>query len=288
MADPNTLLFYLKKSTEFLEKKGIPTPRVDAEWILSDLLNLPRIKLYAQFEMPLGTTEITTYRERIVERGKNKPVAYIIGKKGFHRFDFFVNEHVLIPRPETEELVDYVFKNKESLFGENQNSQILDLCTGSGCIGLSLTKLIPNSSVFLSDISEAAILVAKTNAKNLEVDSKVQFFHSNLFEEIPLELKFDLIVSNPPYIPVSEKSEIMDDVLLYEPHLALFVEDFVSFHRTLVTGCFNKIKENGTCILETHPNLIQTLISIVKEVGFTKSEIIKDSSGKDRFLIFQK
>lgn len=282
---PGTLLYYLKRSTEFLEKKEIPNPRVDAEWILSDLLNLPRIKLYSQFEMPLGQKEIDIYRERIVERSKRKPVAYITGKKGFHKFEYLVTEDVLIPRPETEELVDYLWKKKEELsFTEPSPLQIWDLCSGSGCIGLSLTQLLPTSVVTLSDLSEKAIAVSRRNSEKYNLNERTNFYVSDLDAEVPKELLFDLIVSNPPYIPESEKPEIMPDVLDYEPHLALFVSDFKEFHKRLLSVVFSRLNPGGKLMMETHPSYIEELEEMAKGLGFIGTKKILDSSKKERFL----
>ncbi|XDD47563.1 peptide chain release factor N(5)-glutamine methyltransferase [Leptospira sp. WS39.C2] len=284
---PGTLLYYLKRSTEFLEKKEIPNPRVDAEWLLSDLLGLPRIKLYSQFEMPLSQKEIDLYRERIVERSKRKPVAYITGKKGFHQFDYIVTEDVLIPRPETEELVDYIFKRKETLNEEfPEGIQIWDLCSGSGCIGLSLSQLLKPKSVVLSDISEKAILTSKQNAEKYNL-TDIQFYVSNLDATLPNDLQFEVIVSNPPYIPESEKQEIMPDVLDYEPHLALFVSDILSFHRNLFSSAKQRLKPGGWFLLETHPNYIEELESLALSLGFVTPKRILDSSNKERFLFLK-
>jgi len=283
--EPGTLLYYLKRSTEFLEKKEIPNPRVDAEWILSDLLNLPRIKLYSQFEMPLGQKEIDLYRLRILERSKRKPVAYITGKKGFHKFEYLVTDDVLIPRPETEELVDYLWKGKESLRANTTDQiQIWDLCSGSGCIGLSLAQLLESSVVTLSDLSEKAIEVSRRNAEKYNLTEKINFFISDLDLSLPKELHFDLIVSNPPYIPESEKPDIMPDVLDYEPHLALFVSDFKDFHKRLLTAAKNRLKPGGKLMMETHPLYMNDVESIASELGFIHSKRILDSSKKERFF----
>ncbi|EOQ96987.1 protein-(glutamine-N5) methyltransferase, release factor-specific [Leptospira wolbachii serovar Codice str. CDC] len=283
--EPGTLLYYLKRSTEFLEKKEIPNPRVDAEWILSDLLNLPRIKLYSQFEMPLGQKEIDLYRMRILERSKRKPVAYITGKKGFHKFEYLVTDDVLIPRPETEELVDYLWKGKENLTrNETGEIQIWDLCSGSGCIGLSLAQLLESSLVTLSDLSEKAIEVSRRNAEKYHLTEKTEFYVSDLDLSIPKELQFDLIVSNPPYIPESEKPEIMPDVLEFEPHLALFISDFKEFHKQLLTAIKRRLKPGGKLMIETHPLYMDDVESLAEELGFVNSKKILDSSKKERFF----
>ncbi|WP_411823202.1 peptide chain release factor N(5)-glutamine methyltransferase [Leptospira sp. 'Mane'] len=290
MTEPNTLLYYLKRSTEFLEKKGIANPRVDAEWLLSDLLNLPRIKLYSQFEMPLSPKEIETYRERIVERSKKRPVAYITGKKGFHKFDFFVNEHTLIPRPETEELVDWFFKNSKTFFSEIPNPNLLDLCTGSGCIAVSLSRLIPEAEIWATDLSPEALEVAKKNDEEVTPPGTkpIHFLESDLFEQLESGLKFHAILSNPPYIPLEEKKEIMEDVLNFEPHMALFVDDFKKFHLSLLTGAFSHLETGGILALETHPDFADWILEEGKKIGFLAGEIKKDSSNKQRFVVLNR
>ncbi|TGN11630.1 peptide chain release factor N(5)-glutamine methyltransferase [Leptospira ilyithenensis] len=290
MTEPNTLLYYLKRSTEFLEKKGIPNPRIDAEWLLSDLLNLPRIKLYSQFEMPLSPKEIETYRERIVERSKKKPVAYITGKKGFHKYDFYVNKHTLIPRPETEELVDWFYKDSKNIFSEIQNPKILDLCTGSGCIAVSLSRLIPQAEIWATDISNDALEVAKTNDEKVipHGTRQIHFLESDLFKNISPDLKFHAIVSNPPYIPSEEKKDIMEDVLNFEPHLALFVDDFKIFHSHLLQGALSHLVIGGILALETHPDFAEWIMEEGKKIGYSEGEIKNDSSHKQRFVVLKK
>lgn len=284
---PGTLLYYLKRSTEFLEKKEIPNPRVDAEWLLSDLLGLPRIKLYSNFEMPLSQKEIDLYRERIVERSKRKPVAYITGKKGFHQFEYLVTEDVLIPRPETEELVDFLYKQKETLKEEFPNGlNIWDLCSGSGCIGLSLLQLLQPMHVVLSDLSEKAIEISKSNSEKLNL-TNASFYVSNLDASLPNNLQFEIIVSNPPYIPESEKNQIMPDVLEYEPHLALFVSDIISFHKSLFEAVKPRLKPGGWFLMETHPDYIQELENLALTLGFVSPRKILDSSNKERFLFLK-
>ncbi len=290
MNEPTNLLYYLKKSTAFLEKKNIPNPRVDAEWILSDILKLPRIKLYSQFEMPLTEKEVTLYRERIMERGKGKPVAYITGKKGFHKFDYAVTQETLIPRPETEELVDKIFKRFGDLTKGEQTPNVLDLGTGSGCIAISLSRLLSLGRFWASDISPGALEVAKQNHREIENPSQIEilFFESDLFQKFPEDLLFHLIVSNPPYIPIFEKEEMMPDVVDFEPHLALFVEDFIAFHAKIIEGSFIRLVAGGILALETHPNFAKELVTLGMELGFKEVWIEKDLSEKDRFVFFKK
>lgn len=282
MTTGKTILYVLKKSQEYLQKRNIPNSRLDAEIILSDVLAMERIKLYSNFEKVLTIDEENSYRKKIQERGLFKPVAYITEKKMFYKSCFFVDENVLIPRPETEELVEWFLQTSQLA----ENSKILDLCCGSGCIGISLKKERPDFQIYLSDISDRALAISKKNSENIlgEKSSELQFIESNLFEKIPQSMLFDSIVCNPPYIEISEKHELMEDVVNYEPHLALFLEDPVNFYTKLLEGASQFLQNNGKLFLETHPNWIQKIIGISKNYSLKYEEIKKDLSGKERFI----
>ncbi|TGL63479.1 peptide chain release factor N(5)-glutamine methyltransferase [Leptospira sarikeiensis] len=286
MADSqDNVINLLKKSEEFLKKKNIPSARLDAEILLADLLKIQRVKLYIDFERPLSLTEKDEYRERIVQRSKFKPTAYIIGKKAFFDSEFFVNESVLIPRPETEELVAWVleeYPNKENLL------EVLDLCSGSGCIGISLAKARNGWEVSFTDTSETALEINKKNIQEiLNTEKKFELYNGDLFSSIPSEKQFDLIVSNPPYIPEADKSTIMPDVADYEPHLALFVSDFQGFHTRILTEAKTKLKPNGRLYLETHPRYSGWLKETGLSLGYSDAVLKKDLSGRESFVRFQ-
>lgn len=273
------LLYFLDKSKDFLEKKGIPSARLDAELILADILGLERIKLYSKFDMPLSPAEQDIYRKKIIERSNFKPVAYITGKKYFYHDEFIVNESVLIPRPETEELIEWVLN-------ENQGSHsVLDLCTGSGCIGITLKKERPEWQVTLSDISSAALSTAKLNQESILLNLDLSILESNLFKSFPADNKFDIIISNPPYIPLEKKNTIMKDVL-FEPELALFVENEDSFFEELISGAKQRLKEDGKLYIEIRQEAASKLIELGKKNGFNQIVVKKDLSGKDRMMKF--
>lgn len=278
--EKDTILYVLTKSQEYLGKRQIPNPRLDAELILSDVLNLERIKLYSNFDKKLTEPEKDIYREKIKARGEFKPVAYIIGKKGFYKSIFIVNEKVLIPRPETEELIEWVSKeiNKDTAL------TALDLCTGSGCIGISIKKDFPNLQLTLSDISNEALGVAQENAKEILKDEVIAFIESDLFESISEDTKFDLILSNPPYIPIQEKSTIMADVLNYEPHLALFLDEPETFYNKFLVGVKEHLTDNGCLYMETHQDWAGKVSRLGLDLGFKSSIIKKDLSNKERFI----
>lgn len=275
--EKDSILYVLTKSKEFLEQKKIPNPRLDSEVLLSDLLNLPRIKLYSNFDRKLDEDEKNAYRDRIKKRGEFTPVSHLTNKKEFYKSNFFINEKVLIPRPETEELVEWFLKE------DLDNKKVLDLCTGSGCIGISIKLEKPNSEIYFSDISMEAIEIAKKNFLDIIQKDEFHFLKSDLFQEI--DSKFDFIITNPPYISPSEKEFISKEVLDFEPHLALFVDDFVSFHKKILEESKKCLNPNGKIYLETNPNFINQLVEISKEY-FTSYEIKKDYSNKERFVKF--
>ncbi|EMJ94408.1 peptide chain release factor N(5)-glutamine methyltransferase [Leptospira alstonii] len=286
MQHPDSILTLLKKSEEFLKKKEIQSARLDAEVLLADLLNLQRVKLYVNFERLLTETEKNAYRERILERSKNKPTAYITGQKAFYNSVFFVNEKVLIPRPETEELVEKVLLDFK---GVEDRQNVLDLCTGSGCIGISLQLARKDWNLTLSDISKDALEIAQKNAAQILGDGKhIQFLESDLLASIPEELKFDLIVTNPPYIPTSDKTEMMKDVIDYEPHLALFLENPKEFLFKLIEEARLHLKEDGKFYMETLPSLAGVLVSDSITKGWKDGRVEKDFSGKERFVVLTK
>ncbi|MCG6166610.1 peptide chain release factor N(5)-glutamine methyltransferase [Leptospira sanjuanensis] len=287
MQHPDSILSLLKKSEDFLKKKEIQSARLDAEILLADLLNLQRVKLYVNFERLLTETEKNAYRERIVDRSKNKPTAYITGQKAFYNSVFFVNESVLIPRPETEELVEKVLFD----FKENTKEQtVLDLCTGSGCIGISLKLARKDWNVILSDVSKEALATAHKNAEKIlsEESESIQFLESDLFASIPSELRFDLIATNPPYIPLTDKETMMKDVIDYEPHLALFLENPKEFLTRLINEASSRLNEGGKLYMETLPSLAPILVAEAIANGWKEGKVEKDLSGKDRFVVLMR
>jgi release factor glutamine methyltransferase len=278
--EENTLLSYIQKTTAFLEKKGISNPRLEAEILISFVLNLSRIQLYAKFDMPLTVLEKDKYRELVLLRSQNQPTAYILGKKNFYGLDFKVNPYVLIPRPETEELVEYAIQNFVPV---EKEFRVLDLCCGSGCIGITIQKKRPNCLTDFSDISTEAISVAKENLYNLLSENTSQFFESDLFKNIPVSLKYDLIISNPPYV-LPEEENLLSLEVQKEPRIALIIPDFLEFHRNLLAESFKYLSLNGCLIIETNPTMMDQLSSMANKLGM-ETTILMDLSKKKRFLL---
>lgn len=218
----------------------------------------------------------------ILSRLKNsEPVQYILGRTIFYDLEFEVEPSVLIPRQETEVLADYLIKKFRSL----QQLKILDIGTGSGCIAIALKKNIPGATVYAVDISEEALRVAKTNALKNEVEinfSKLDILNPDKY--IPNE--FDLIVSNPPYVRKSEKETMHKNVVMYEPELALYVEDEdpLVFYHAILRYCEKTLKQKGTIALEINEIFGDKLNKLVEGTGFCEIKIIKDLNHKDRFI----
>ena len=228
----------------------------------------------------LSAIEQIRIQEIVLELKKQKPIQYILGETEFYGLLFKVNENVLIPRPETEELVENILQSA------NPKSQILDIGTGSGCIAITLAKYLPSSFVYGMDISEGALGIAKENANNNQVN--VQFISHDIFQELPNDLpqKWDIIVSNPPYITPDEKKLMFSNVLDYEPHQALFVpqdEPLLFYERIAEIGLL-QLNENGFLFFETSAIYGKETATMLKQKGYSSVELLKDISGKDRMI----
>ena len=255
--------------------------------ILENKQQLKRIDLALQHDLTFSEDEIKIWNA-ILEQLKNEiPVQYLLGKTSFYGLDFEVNTNVLIPRPETEELVDWIIKSNQV----DQNSKglkILDIGTGSGCIAISLANYIPNAKVFAIDVSESALDTAKKNAESNKVE--VTFTNKNILETVDLEQQYDIIVSNPPYVRNLEKEEIKKNVLNNEPHLALFVEDndALIFYRKIAELAQKNLSEKGQFFFEINQYLGQEMINLLEEMNFKNVELRKDIYGNDRMIRSEK
>ncbi len=269
----------LKRATEILRERGSRSPRLDAELLLSYSLGFKsRVELYTNFDRPLTEKEVENYRKLIVRRAKGEPVAYITGRKEFFGFSFKVERGVLIPRPETELLVEVVYeriKDKEGL-------KIVDVGTGSGCIAISLCKLTKNKHEIIGvDISEKALKIAKENAENLSCP--VEFKKSDLLKGI--NEKVDVVVSNPPYISFNDK-RVDREVVKFEPAVALFAgkTGFEVIER-LIKEAREKLKPGGLIALEFGEGQGERVKELLEEGGFKGVKIFKDLSGIDRVAL---
>ena len=221
--------------------------------------------------------EIEKYTEQLI---CGKPIQYILGKAWFMGQNFIVNENVLIPRPETEELVEWIISYANI---KNKTLSILDIGTGSGCISITLKMALPHCEVSALDISKEALKVAQLNANNLNVS--VQWMEQNILDTVALENAYDIIVSNPPYIPIGEKESMQKQVVNFEPSLALFVpdEDPLIFYRTIAKIAKQSLSKNGQLFFEIHYDQGNAILTLLNELNF-HAELRQDSFGKDRMI----
>ena len=256
--------------------------------ILEKLHNLKRIDLALNPEMVMDGNHLKQWKAIVSDLKIQKPIQYVLGETEFYGLRFEVNENTLIPRQETEELVELIVK--EEARGKRQEARvgILDIGTGSGCIAISLAKNISNSEVFAIDVSEKALATAQKNAEINDVN--VTFVLKNILETEDLENKFDIIVSNPPYVRNLEKAEIKPNVLEYEPHLALFVADTdaLLFYRKIAELAKKNLNPNGKLYFEINQYLGMETVELLESFDFKNIKLIKDIYGNDRMINCEK
>ena len=251
--------------------------------ILEEKKQLKRIDLALNPDLDFSNDEMQIYNSILEQLKLEIPIQYLLGKTSFYGLEFEVNENVLIPRPETEELVEWILESQKSKV-ESQNVKIIDIGTGSGCIAISLAKNISNAQVFAIDVSEKALATAKKNAETNEVN--VTFLQANILQTEDLEQQFDIIVSNPPYVRELEKVEIKKNVLDNEPHLALFVDDndALVFYRKIAELAQKSLSPNGQLFFEINQYLGIEMIDLLDKMGFKNIELRKDIYGNDRMI----
>lgn len=254
--------------------------------LLEHYLDLRRLDLILNPNLTITKAEEQPLFEALSQLKLEAPIQYIIGETEFYGLKLKINEHTLIPRPETEALVDWIVKEPRS---KNQELRILDIGTGSGCIAIALAKNLPNAKVYALDVSEEALKMARENAKTNQVE--VEFIHRDILATDLVQLgsasqKFDVIVSNPPYVRNLEKAEMKGNVLNYEPHTALFVEDKdpLVFYRAISQFAVENLTENGQLFFEINQYLGKEMIQLLETFDFQEIELRKDLFGKDRML----
>ena len=248
--------------------------------ILENRLQMKRVDLALHPEIEFSESQLQDYNDILKKLEQQIPIQYILGSTSFYGLEFEVNENVLIPRPETEELVSWILSNHDS----STHLKILDIGTGSGCIAIALAKNLPNAQVFAIDVSEKALATAKNNADRNEV--KVNFIKQDILSTEILEQSFDIIVSNPPYVRNLEKDEIKQNVLAHEPHLALFVEDqnALIFYDKIANLSQRHLNPNGQLYFEINQYLGKEMVQLLEQKGFSAVELRKDIYDNDRMI----
>lgn len=253
-------------------------------WTLEEILGIQRIDFVLQKNNAVDYQNIDRIKKVIQRLRNEEPIQYIFGSTEFYGLLFNVSTDTLIPRPETEELVEWIIETvkQDEYLSSLSELRILDIGTGTGCIAITLTKLIPSANTTAVDISKNALTVAESNSALNEVN--VHFVISNVLELSSLENEFDIIVSNPPYVRNSEKIEIKNNVLKYEPDTALFVEDNdpLLFYRKIGKLSLESLNPNGYLFFEINQYLGKEMVDLLSDLGYQHIELRKDVFGNDR------
>lgn len=278
-----TVVSLLKTSAEFLKQKGIEEARLTAELLLADVLRMRRMDLYLNFEQPISSKELEQFRAMVRRRLAGEPVQYILGWEEFFGLRLEVNPAVLIPRPETELLVERVLDDYA-----NASPTILEVGTGSGAIAVALAKSIPTAHVIAVDISEPALQVARRNAVRHSVESRIQFLTLDALQPDFAEKfseRFDAVVSNPPYVPLAERESLQKEVRDFEPAVALFCQTGFEFYEKLAADAPRLLKPSGKLYLELHADGAEKVQKILEQKGFQNITFKKDYQGVLRVAV---
>ena len=270
-------------TTGHLRKHGSESPRLEAEILLAFARGCPRIQLYVQYNELLTDDQRGVMRDLVKRRAQAEPVAYLVGHREFFSLDFRVTPDVLIPRPDTETLVLQLIAAAKS----RPNARILDVGTGSGCIGIAAAVNVPAAAVTAIDISPRALEVARDNASRHKVVERIRFLEGDLFGPLSSDEQFDLIVSNPPYVADGEMATLPADIRLHEPSLALRAGpnglDVIS---RLISGTPSHLAPGGALFVEISPEQSAAVCALIHESAqFEPARVIKDSSGKARVVM---
>jgi len=277
-----TVLESINLSTQYLSQKGIGSPRINAELLLANILCCKRLDLYLSFERPLSEAEMQKYREHIKRRGNFEPLQYIVGKVEFYGLELKVNPSVLIPRPESELLVENILDP----FPKEEKLIVLDIGCGSGNIAIALAVNLPQSKIVSTDISDEALLIAKENSERHNVSGRIKFVKHNILKNdlnnFPM---FDIVVSNPPYISKESFSSLQKEIKDYEPGIAVTDEkDGLSFYREISAKISAKLKEKGKLFFEVAQGQSEEVVEIMAKNNFKNIVVIKDYQNIGRII----
>ena len=279
-----TVLEVIQRSADFLARKGVESPRLQVELLLAHVLQMPRMKLYLNFDRALGEPELETLRTLIKRRAEREPLQHIVGSTSFCGFEIAVNRDVLVPRPETELLAEQAWGFLSTLGGAAPT--VLDLGTGSGCLAIAIALKSPHATVHTVDISEAALAVARANALRLGAGERVLFHTGDGFSVIDPGIAFHLIVSNPPYIPSDEIATLQPEVRDFDPRLALDGGvDGLDFYRRLAVEARSRLKPAGKLMVEFGDGQHGDVSALFTNAGWTVEMVVKDYTGRERILI---
>ena len=305
-----TVLEAIQKSTEFLAKKNVESPRLQTELLLAHLLEMPRMKLYLHFDRVLTVSETDALREMVKRRGLREPLQHIVGSTSFCGLEIAVNRHALVPRPETELLAEmgwqWLGKHPTSN-SENIAPTALDFGTGTGCIAIALAAKCPNAQITALDVSAEALALAKENAAKNSVSDRIEFYHGDGFGALPVVAKasclcdskmehtggtpvplFDLIISNPPYIASAEIETLQPEVRDFDPRAALDGgADGLDFYRMLARQAKPFLRPDGKIMLEFGDGQADAIKKIFNGENWIVEAVQEDYSQRERILIIK-
>jgi len=274
-----TLIEILQRSTAFLQERGVEDAKLSTEWLIADALGMKRLDLYLQFERPLKEDELARIRSGVKRRANREPLQYILGHHEFYGVDLKVDSRALIPRPETEYLIQLL----EERMQQCPPQRVLDLGTGTGAIALALASVFPESRVLAVDQSDEALSLARENGEQQRFPERVEFLQSDWFSSV--EGSFDLIVSNPPYLTEEEMETAEPEVTRYEPHTALLSgKDGLDDIRRLFAVVSGYLNPGAVFALETGIAQHDVLVELAEGAGLVDAESVKDLQRRPRFF----
>ena len=282
-----TVLEVIQRSTEFLTKKGVDSPRLQTELLLAHLLKLPRMQLYLNFERILSPAELDASRELVKRRAQREPLQHIVGSTSFCGWEIAVNRHVLVPRPETELLAErgWTFLGEREA-AKGQTVTALDFGTGSGCLAIALALKCPAAQIYAVEISSDALARARLNAAHHNVLERIQFLGGDGFGAVPLGTRFDLIVCNPPYIPTAEINQLEPEVRDFDPRQALDGGvDGLDFYRRIAGEAVPYLKPAGRIMLEFGDAQGGQIRDLFERQKWIVEGVEEDYTHRPRFLI---
>jgi len=279
-----TVLEAIQKSADFLGKKNVESPRLQIELLLAHLMKMPRMKLYLNFDRVLAPSETDALRELVKRRGQREPLQHIIGSTSFCGYEIAVSRHALVPRPETELLAELGWEFLSTL--NPQSSTALDFGTGTGCIAIALAARCLNAKITALDISADALALAGENANRNNVAERIEFLRGDGFGALPAGTQFDLIISNPPYIPSAEIETLQPEVRDFDPRGALDGgADGLDFYRMLAAQAKAFLKADGKIMLEFGDGQSDAIKKIFENEKWIVEAVKEDYSQRERILV---
>jgi release factor glutamine methyltransferase len=278
-----SILDVIQRSTDFLARKGVASPRLQVELLLAHVLRMPRMQLYLSFERVLTTAELDALRALVQRRGQREPLQYIVASTSFCGLEIALNREVLIPRPETELLAEraWTFLQKGG-----EVSSALEIGTGSGCLAIAVAHHAPQAKVCATDLSGPALALARRNAETHQVSGRVQFCQGDLFAAAPAEERFDLIVSNPPYIPTARIETLEAEVREFEPRRALDGgADGLDFYRRIAAEAGARLRPAGCVMVELDDEGAAATRQIFQGEKWIVEGVERDYTGRERILV---